>query len=144
MRRRVTEDSVPLNGTAPSCNLTREIAMASNNYTVSTKKRPPLSMFKGFKCTLLGPHVRLNEGDILWPQIYVYDSVSRIDGASFCCSVQLLQRAPQCSPQCSHCKRCTSYSNSVRLSVCLSHAGIVSKRRHVARCCLHCQIAKCV
>jgi len=40
--------------------------------------------------------------------------------------------------------RCTSYSNSVRLSVCLSHAGIVSKRLHVARCSLHCQIAKCV
>jgi len=31
---------------------------------------------------------------------------------------------------------------SVCLSVC--HAGIVSKRRHVARCSLHCQIAKCV
>ena len=52
------------------------------------------------------------------------------------------------APQCSHCKRCTSYSNSVRPSVCLSvrlsHAGIVSKRRHLARCCLHCWIAKCV
>ena len=44
----------------------------------------------------------------------------------------LLQRA-----QCSHCKRCISYSNSVRLSVRPSHAGIVSKRRHVARCSLH-------
>jgi len=48
--------------------------------------------------------------------------------------------------QCSHCKRCTSYGNSVRLSVCpsvrLSHAGIVLKRLHVARCSLHCQIAK--
>jgi len=33
---------------------------------------------------------------------------------------------------------------SVRLSVRLSHAGIVSKRRHVARCSLHCHIAKCV
>ena len=33
-----------------------------------------------------------------------------------------------------------SYSNSVRPS----HAGIVSKRLHVARCSLHCQIAKCV
>jgi len=32
----------------------------------------------------------------------------------------------------------------VRPSVCLSHAGIVSKRRHVARCSLHCRIAKCV
>ena len=33
--------------------------------------------------------------------------------------------------QCSHCKRCTSYGNSVCPSVCLSirlsHAGIVSK-----------------
>ena len=33
---------------------------------------------------------------------------------------------------------------SVRLSVCPSHAGIVSKRRHVARCSLHHWIAKCV
>jgi len=33
---------------------------------------------------------------------------------------------------------------SVRLSVCLSHAGIVSRRLHVALCSLHCQIAKCV
>ena len=40
------------------------------------------------------------------------------------------------------------YGNSVCLSVCPSvrwtQAGIVSKRRHVARCSLHCQIAKCV
>jgi len=38
------------------------------------------------------------------------------------------------APQCSRCKRCTSYSNSVRPSVCPSVclcAGIVSKRRHV-------------
>jgi len=35
------------------------------------------------------------------------------------------------APQCSHCKRCTSYGNSIRPSVCLSHACIVSKRRHV-------------
>jgi len=48
------------------------------------------------------------------------------------------------APHCSHCKRCTSYSNSICLSVRLSHAGIVSKRRQVARCSLHCQIAKCV
>jgi len=45
-------------------------------------------------------------------------------------------------------KGCTSYSNSVRLSVRPSvrpsHAGIVSKGRHVARCCLDCRIAKCV
>jgi len=53
---------------------------------------------------------------------------------------QCLQRTAQCS----HCKRCTSYSISVCLSVSLSHAGIVSKRLHVARCSLHCQIAKCV
>ena len=37
------------------------------------------------------------------------------------------------APQCSHCKRCTSYSNSirlsVRLSVCLSHAGIKTTAR---------------
>jgi len=33
---------------------------------------------------------------------------------------------------------------SVCPSVCPSHAGIVSKRRHVARCSSHCQIAKCV
>jgi len=46
------------------------------------------------------------------------------------------------APQCSHCKHYTSYSNSVRLSVCLSYAGIVSKWLHVARCSLHCQIAK--
>jgi len=47
-----------------------------------------------------------------------------------------------------HCKSCTSYGNSVhlsvRLSVYLAHAGIVSKRRHVARCSLQLRIAKCV
>ena len=43
-----------------------------------------------------------------------------------------------------HCKCCTSYGNSVCLSVRPSHTGIVSKRRHTARCSLHCQIAKCV
>jgi len=42
------------------------------------------------------------------------------------------------------CKRCIGYGNSVCLSVRPSHAGIVSKRRHVARCSLHCRIAKCV
>jgi len=54
--------------------------------------------------------------------------------------------------QCSHCKGSISYGNSVCLSVCLSvcpsvrpsHASIVSKRRHVARCSLHHLIAKCV
>ena len=48
------------------------------------------------------------------------------------------------APQCSHCKRCTSYGNSVCLSVRLSHAGIVSKRRHLAQCSLNCRIAKSV
>jgi len=33
---------------------------------------------------------------------------------------------------------------SVCLSVCPSHAGIVSKRRHVARCSSQCCIGKCV
>jgi len=33
---------------------------------------------------------------------------------------------------------------SVRLTVCLSHACIVSKWLHVAQCSLDCQIAKCV
>ena len=33
---------------------------------------------------------------------------------------------------------------SVRPSVRPSHAGIMSKRRHVARCSLHRWIAKCV
>jgi len=33
---------------------------------------------------------------------------------------------------------------SVCSSICLSHAGIVSKQLQVARCSLHCQIAKCV
>jgi len=33
---------------------------------------------------------------------------------------------------------------SVCPSVCPTHASIVSKRRHVARCSLHCWIATCV
>jgi len=36
------------------------------------------------------------------------------------------------------------YGNFVCLSVRPSHAGIVSKRRHVAQCSLHRRIAKCV
>jgi len=39
---------------------------------------------------------------------------------------------------------CPSFCLSVCPSVRPSHAGIVSKRRHVARCSLHCRIAKCV
>ena len=53
-----------------------------------------------------------------------------------------------CSLQRAALQALTSYGNSVRLSVCPSvrpsHAGIVSTRRHVARCSSHCQIAKCV
>ena len=64
----------------------------------------------------------------------------------------ILHRFYYSASQWSHCKRCSSYSNSVRMSVRLSvrpsvrltHAGIVSKRLHVPRCSLHCQIAKCV
>ena len=37
-----------------------------------------------------------------------------------------------------------SVRSSVSPSVCPSHAGIVSKRRHIARCSLHRWIAKCV
>ena len=39
---------------------------------------------------------------------------------------------------------CPSVRLSVRPSVRPSHAGTVSKRRHVARYSLHCQIAECV
>jgi len=54
--------------------------------------------------------------------------------------------SPYSAPQCSHCKRCAIATAipSVCPSVPLSHAGIVSKWLHVARCSLHCQIAKCV
>jgi len=38
----------------------------------------------------------------------------------------------------------TSVGLSVCLSVCRTHAGIVSKLRHVVRCSLHRWIAKCV
>ena len=49
------------------------------------------------------------------------------------------------APQCSHCKHCSSYSISVCPSVRPSVTRrYVSKRRHVARCSFHCQIAKCV
>jgi len=71
----------------------------------------------------------------------ISDGVGLVKMASAVVAKDFLQRA-----QCSHCKRCISYGNSVRLSVCLSvcptHAGIVSKRRHVARCSFHRWIAK--
>jgi len=57
--------------------------------------------------------------------------------AELCAAVLVFYSAPQC-------KRCTSYGNSVCLSVRPSHADIVSRRRHIVRCSLHCQIAKCV
>jgi len=81
------------------------------------------------------------------------------DSISFLCETKVLLWLYS-APLCSHCKRCTSYGNSVCLSVCLfvcpsvhlsvspsarpSHAGIASKRQHVARCSLHCRLAKCV
>jgi len=51
------------------------------------------------------------------------------------------------APQCSHCKRCIataipSVCPSVRLSV--TRLYCVTPTIHVARCSLHCQIAKCV
>ena len=48
------------------------------------------------------------------------------------------------APQSSHCKRCTSYGNSVRLSVRLFVCHTLVLCQNVARCSLHCQIAKCV
>jgi len=78
-------------------------------------------------------------------------------------SIQRLSKSPECeigscklilqihifdysAPQCSHCKRCISYSNSICPSVRLSvrHTPALSKRRNVARCSLHCRIAKCL
>jgi len=46
------------------------------------------------------------------------------------------------APQCSHCKRCTSYVRlSVRLSVC--HTPVLCQNDcTLARCSLHCRIAK--
>jgi len=38
-------------------------------------------------------------------------------------------------PQCSHCKRCTSYSNSVCLSICLSVCPSVYKAKCVKTRC---------
>ena len=90
----------------------------------------PLTLTEKFEQTFLVVNF-INDGQCLLPTPFNILSIS------------FLQR-----PQCSHCKRCISYSNSVRLSVCpsvrLSHAGIVSKRRHVARCSLHRWITKCV
>ena len=60
-------------------------------------------------------------------QLSKLGSVKMVTGPSYAPLLQLQQLRP-----------------SVRLSVCLSHAGILSKRLHVARCSLHCQIAKCV
>jgi len=56
--------------------------------------------------------------------------------------VHFLQRAAVLPLQALYYLR--QFRPSVRPSICLSHAGIVSKRLHVARCSLHCQIAKCV
>jgi len=55
------------------------------------------------------------------------------------------------APQCSHCKRCTSYSNSVCLSVCLSARPSVTRSycvkttaRSMVQFAVYCRIAKCV
>ena len=48
------------------------------------------------------------------------------------------------APQCIASAVLATAIPSVCPSVCPSHAGIVSKRRHVARCSLHRCIAKCV
>jgi len=62
--------------------------------------------------------------------------------------LQFLQRAAMLALLAVLAIAITSVCPSLRLSVCLSvrltHAGIVSKRRHVARYSLHCRIAKCV
>jgi len=56
-------------------------------------------------------------------------------------SFSFLQRAAMLAVQALY------YLQQFRLSVCLSvrpsHAGMVSKRLHAARCSWHCQIAKC-
>jgi len=44
------------------------------------------------------------------------------------------------APQCSHCKRCTNYGDSVRPSV--RHTPVLCQND--CTCSLHCKIAKCV
>jgi len=39
-------------------------------------------------------------------------------------------------------ERCNTYSNSVRLSVYMSHAGTLSRRMNVGSRSLHCEVAK--
>ena len=104
---------------------------------------------------LLGGHSNSDMKSTVLPARWAGElscAISKLIGifhiGNFCFWVPFLQRAAQCS----HCKWCISYSHSVRLSVSLSvcpsvrpsHAGIVSKRRHIARCSLHRWIAKCV
>ena len=82
-----------------------------------------------FACDLVGKFLHL----MTWLKVSIFNALFVVD------NYNSLQHA-----QCSHCKRCISYGNSVHPSVCpsvrLSHAGIVSKRRHLARCSLHCHI----
>jgi len=75
--------------------------------------------------------------DTLWivEYIYIKQTNNTISSAATCITAVIkiklnLIKSFYSAP---HCKLCTSYGNSVRLSVCLSHAGIVSKRLHVAR-----------
>ena len=90
-------------------------------------------------------HIRLTGIRSFWTCMLEFTSVfSEVTVAEDC---SFLQRAAMLAWQALYWLR--QFRLSVCLSVCPSvcpsaHAGIVSKRRHVARCSLHCQIAKCV
>ena len=45
-------------------------------------------------------------------------------------------------PHCLQCNRCICYAVSVRLSVCLSHSGVLSRRMKLRSCGFHYQVAK--
>jgi len=117
------------------CSLNIFVLRFANDISViaNSGRRPPRSASDR---TRVDTHTRSTEQ-------FFGDRIFCVVGSWTWNGLPLLQRA-----QCSHCKRCITYSNSVRLSVCLSvcpsHAGTVSKRRHVARCSLHRSIAKCV
>ena len=73
------------------------------------------------------------------------DYVMHSQSLPYDCALQLLLQRAQCAVLATAIPSvCPPVRLSVRLSVCPSHAGIVSKRRHVARCSLHRWIAKCV
>jgi len=72
---------------------------------------------------------------LTWNSVF-YLNITHPSDHFHLCSLKchLIFTAP---PQCSHCNCCTSYGNSIRMSGCLPHAGIVSNRRQVAWCSLH-------